>query len=178
MIRAAGPADAEAVAAVYEPYVRETAVTFEEVPPTPGETAARMATGLPWLVADDDGVLGFAYAAPHRTRAAYRWSVDVSVYLAPAGRGRGLGAALYGGLLPLLGRLGYASAYAGIALPNEASVRLHERLGFVPVGVYRDVGFKLGRWHDVGWWQRSLRGPGQAPPERPAEPRAWDGTLG
>jgi phosphinothricin acetyltransferase len=182
VIRAAVPADAEALAAVYAPYVTGTAVSFEENPPTPDEVRARMAGGLPWLVAEDrGGLLGFAYASPHRARAAYRWAVDVSVYLAPDARGRGLGTALYAVLLPLLADLGYASAHAGIALPNEPSVRLHERQGFVPVGVYRQVGFKLGRWHDVGWWQRALGRqpavPGSAPGLPPAEPRAWDGSV-
>lgn len=175
MIRAAAPADARAIAGVYAPYVLDTAITFEEVAPEPPEVAARMAAGLPWLVADDDGgVVAYAYASPHRPRSSYRWSVDVSVYVAPGAQGRGLGTALYDELLPLVAALGYVSAYAGITLPNEASVRLHERHGFQPVGVYRSVGFKLGEWHDVGWWGRRL----QEPPAAPAEPRAWDGRLG
>jgi phosphinothricin acetyltransferase len=117
----------------------------------------------PWLVADDDGVLGYAYATQHRSRAAYDWSVDVSVYLAPPARGRGLGRALYTALLDLLAVQGHANAFAGIALPNPASVALHETLGFTPVGVYRAVGWKLGSWHDVGWWQRRLSS-SDAPP--------------
>lgn len=173
MIRAARPGDAAAVAAVYAPYVRDTCISFEEVAPTATELGERMASGLPWLVADQGGVVGFAYASHHRSRAAYRWSVDVSVYLEPASRGRGLGRALYGELLPLLADLGYVSAYAGVTLPNDASVGLHEAVGFGPVGVYRDVGFKQGRWHDVGWWHFPL----VAPPASPAEPTPWDGTL-
>lgn len=174
MIRAAGAGDDAAMAAVYAPYVLDTVVSFEEVPPTAAEVAARRASGLPWLVAEEDGaVVGFAYAAPHRARAGYRWSVDVSVYLAPAACGRGLGTALYEVLLPTVARLGYVSAYAGVALPNDASVRLHERMGFSAVGVYRGVGFKHGRWVDVGWWQRPL----VDPPPSPAEPRRWDGRT-
>jgi phosphinothricin acetyltransferase len=174
VIRAAVPGDAAAVAAVYAPYVLDTCVSFEEAAPTAAEMGGRMATGLPWLVADLDGVCGFAYASPHRSRAAYRWSVDVSVYLAPAACGRGLGRALYGKLLPLLTGLGYVSAYAGITLPNAASVGLHEAMGFAPVGVFRDVGFKHGRWHDVGWWHVRL----VEPPVVPGEPVRGDVTLG
>jgi phosphinothricin acetyltransferase len=130
---------------------------------------------LPWLVADEgDEVLGFAYAAPHNTRASYRWSVATSVYLKPSAVGHGVGTALYRHLLPLVRDLGMVSAYAGIALPNDASVALHERFGFVPVGTYRDVGWKLGAWRDVAWFHLPLVTP---PPAEPAEPEAWDGTL-
>jgi phosphinothricin acetyltransferase len=126
---------------------------------------------LPWLVAErDGGVTGYAYASPHRARAAYRWGADVSVYLDERERGRGSGRALYGALLPVLRDLGYTGAYAGITLPNPASVALHESMGFSLVGVYRRVGYKLGGWHDVGWWQLVLADP---LPEVPAEPREW-----
>jgi len=147
--------------------------SFEEVAPAAPEILARMqAPGLPWLVAEDPqrGVIGFAYAARHRHRAAYRWSVDCSVYVDATAQRRGIGRLLYGELLPLLGRLGYCRAYAGIALPNPASVGLHESVGFEPVGVYRQVGYKHGAWHDVGWWQLSLKcadGP-TGPPDEPA----------
>lgn len=170
MIRAATHKDAAAIAAVYAPYVTDTVVSFEEQPPTTGEMAARMDLRLPWLVADVDGVTGFAYAAPHRGRAAYRWAVDVSVYLSPDSRGRGLGRALYDALLPVVRDLGYVQAFAGIALPNDASVALHERVGFAPIGVYRSVGFKHDAWHDVGWWQLTLCDP----PTEPHEPLPWD----
>jgi phosphinothricin acetyltransferase len=170
VIRPATAQDAAAVAAIYAPYVLGSVATFEEVPPTEAEVAARMANGLPWLVADLDGVVGYAYAGPHHARAGYRWSVTVSVYLDAAHHGRGLGRALYGELLPLLARLGYVNAYAGVTLPNDASVRLHEAVGFTPVGVYRGVGFKHDRWHDVGWWQRTVQDP---PPGAPPEPRRW-----
>ena len=174
MIRGATVADAAAVAEVYAQYVLDTVVSFEEQPPTAGEMADRIAGEHVWLVAELAGqVVGFAYGAPHRARPAYRWSVEVSVYLAPQATGRGLGRALYGELLPLLGRLGYVSAYAGITLPNAASVGLHEAMGFAPVGVFRDVGFKHGAWHDVGWWQLAL----QPAPGAPSEPTPWDGIL-
>lgn len=170
MIRAATPADAEAVAAVYAPYVHSSVASFEEVPPTGQEMARRMATGLPWLVADLGGVVGYAYAGPHHVRPAYRWSVDVSVYVAASHSRQGVGRALYGELLPLLRQLGYVNAYAGVTLPNAASVALHESVGFTPVGVYRRVGFKLGAWHDVGWWELALT----ERPESPAPPRTWE----
>jgi phosphinothricin acetyltransferase len=111
----------------------------------------------PWLVAEaDGGVTGYAYASPHRTRAAYRWAADVAVYVERGHQRHGLGRALYGGLLELLGRQGVQVACAGITLPNEASVRLHEAVGFAPVGIYRRIGWKAGAWHDVGWWQCEL----------------------
>jgi phosphinothricin acetyltransferase len=171
-IRPARSDDAAGIAAVYAPHVETGYASFEEHAPEPATVLGRMTEepALPWLVAVDDGrIVGFAYAAAHRARPAYRWSVDVSVYLDPAETGRGVGSALYARLLPLVRDLGYVSAYAGIALPNDTSVRLHERNGFVPVGVYRHVGHKMGAWRDVGWWQLAL----VEPPERPAEPRRY-----
>lgn len=171
-IRPADVPDAAAVAAVYAPHVTSGPATFETDPPDAAEIARRMlrAPRLPWLVAERDGaVVGYAYAGPHGTRPGYRWTVDCSVYLTAAEQGRGTGRALYGRLLPELRRLGYVTAYAGIALPHPGSVGLHESLGFTPVGVYRQAGFKLGRWLDVGWWQLALADP----PADPAEPRAW-----
>src|SRR5205085_974289 len=109
---------------------------------------------LPWLVCEkDDLIRGYAYASPHRARAAYQWSVDVTVYVREGQRRRGVGQALYASLFRLLVLQGYYNAYAGITLPNPASVGLHESLGFFPIGIYREVGFKLEQWHDVGWWQ-------------------------
>ncbi|MGI8677699.1 MAG: arsinothricin resistance N-acetyltransferase ArsN1 family B [Jatrophihabitans sp.] len=169
-LRAASSADASAIAAIYAPYVTRTAVSFEEIPPTSEAMANRMAASpqLPWWVAVDGGtIVGYAYATPHRRRAAYRWSVEVSVYLASSRRGRGLGTALYRGLLPEVRGRGYVSAYAGITLPNAPSVGLHENVGFAPVGVFPSVGFKLGRWHDVGWWHLPL----VDPPVVPVDPR-------
>jgi L-amino acid N-acyltransferase YncA len=171
-VRPAEVADAGGIADVYRPYVLDSVASFETVPPDVGELARRMtaAPRLPWFVAGRDGaVVGYAYAAAHRTRAAYRWSVDCSVYLADGERGQGTGRALYQRLLPELRELGYVTAFAGIALPNPGSVGLHTALGFTRVGVYRAAGFKDGRWHDVGWWQLPLR----EPPAVPAEPAAW-----
>ncbi len=174
MIRLARPSDAPAVAAIYAPIVERTAISFELDPPSAAEMAGRIEANLrtaPWLACDQDGVLaGYAYASRHRERAAYRWSVDVSVYVRDRFRRGGVGRALYTSLLELLRLQGFHAAHAGITLPNAASVGLHETLGFRPVGVYPQVGFKLGRWHDVGWWQLPLR-------ERrgePAEPLAMD----
>jgi len=159
-LRLATPADADAIAAIYAPVIRDTVTSFETAVVPPDEMRERIDTTLaryPWLVAETGGaVLGYAYATQHRARAAYAWSVDVSVYLADRARRRGVGRALYVALLDLLTAQGYANAFAGIALPNDASVGLHEALGFTLVGVYRSVGWKLGAWHDVGWWQRGL----------------------
>lgn len=174
-VRDAGAEDAAAIADVYRHYVEASAVTFEDVPPDAAEVARRMQATprLPWLVAEDrEAVVGYAYASRHRDRPAYRWAVDCSVYLRPDATGRGVGRLLYDELLPVLRRLGYWRAYAGIALPNPGSVRLHEALGFVQVGVYEQVGYKLGCWHDVGWWQLALAQPGGVSGP-PAEPRAW-----
>jgi phosphinothricin acetyltransferase len=172
-IRSATTGDAAAIAAVYAPEVRNGYATFELEPPDAAEFARRISSRplLPWLVAaDDTTVLGFAFASRHRQRAAYRWTADVSVYLGRDVRRNGIGRALYRQLLPAVASLGYVSAFAGIALPNPASVGLHEAFGFEPVGVYRDVGFKLGRWRDVGWYQLRLVDP---LPADPAEPREW-----
>jgi L-amino acid N-acyltransferase YncA len=157
-IRPADPdRDAASCAAIYAPHVDPGPASFEEVPPSAEEIARRMGTAHAWLVAvDGDEVLGYAYASEHRARYAYRFAVDVAVYVADAARGRGVGRALYEALLPALRELGFRQACAGIALPNEASVRLHEALGFELVGVYRNIGFKAGAWRDVGWWQLDL----------------------
>jgi phosphinothricin acetyltransferase len=171
LIRHADPSrDAAACAAIYEPFVRDTAVSFEEEPPSEAEFAARierLSARYPWLVADADGsVAGYAYAAPHRERASYRWAADTTVYIADGWRGQGVGRTLYGELLQLLVRQGIQVACAGITLPNDASVALHERCGFELVGVHRRIGWKLGAWHDVGWWQLELVA---ASPDPPAE---------
>ena len=132
--------------------------------------AATQATH-PWLVGVLDAeVAGYAYGCPHRSRAAYRWAADVSVYVVERQRGRGLGRALYEELLARLRRQGFHVACAGITLPNEASVRLHESLGFAPVGVYRRIGWKSGAWRDVGWWQLELQPPSGGPPTDPLPP--------
>jgi len=159
-IRLATSDDAGWIADIYAPYVRDTVISFEMEPPAADEMARRIEATLevyPWLVAAEAGQpLGYAYASQHRTRAAYRWSCDVSVYVAPQAQRKGVGMQLYVRLLDMLAGQGFRNAFAGIALPNTASVGLHERLGFMHLGTYRDVGYKLGAWHDVGWWQKIL----------------------
>src|SRR5581483_1354815 len=167
--------DAAACAAIYGPYVDGSAVSFEEVAPTPEQLAERIESytlGYPWLIAEDqDGnVAGFAYAGAHRARAAYRWAVEVSVYVHADHRRKGVGRQLYGTLMPLLARQGLMVALAGITLPNDASVALHEAVGFRPIGVYRGIGFKAGAWRDVGWWQLHLNDPIPTPPPEPGPP--------
>jgi phosphinothricin acetyltransferase len=160
-IRSATYAVAEAIQRIYEPFVLDTAISFEDLPPSVDEIAGRLASTLkthPWLVAVVGGkVCGYVYASAHRERAAYRYSADNPTFnTPPAPPRRGVGQALYAELLPQLKQRNIHMAFAGIALPNLGSVALHESMGFVPVGVYREVGFKFGRWHDVGWWQRIL----------------------
>jgi phosphinothricin acetyltransferase len=168
VIRLAEAADAEAIAAIYRPYVEGYHFTFEETPPDAGEIARRLGNPVhPWLVAEDDGrLLGYASTAPMRDRAAYRWSVETGIYLAPDAQRRGVGRQLLEAHVGLLERQGFVTAIAGIALPNDASVALHEKLGFALSGVERGVGFKLGRWIDVGRWQRDLA-PRSASPAEP-----------
>ncbi|HSV03429.1 MAG TPA: arsinothricin resistance N-acetyltransferase ArsN1 family B [Phenylobacterium sp.] len=169
MIRPASAADAAAVAAIYAPIVEATIISFETVAPGPAEMARRIEATLethPWLVFEDDGgVAGYAYAGAHAARDAYRWSVNVSVYNAERARRRGVGRALYHALFEILRRQGFHMAFAGITLPNEASVGLHEAMGFRPVGVYPEVGWKLGAWREVGYWGLELQ-----PMGPPAEP--------
>ncbi len=180
--------DAAAIAALYAPYVTDTTVTFEEIPPDATEVARRIADvqtqGLPWLIAEGTadapavgdgvpapaggdapprgdapeptGLLGYAYATPWRTRRGYRFSVEVTVYVAPTAHRRGVGRALYAALFGRLAAAGYHAAMAGIALPNPASVALHEALGMHQVAHFRETGFKFGRWVDVGYWERVL----------------------
>ena len=170
MIRLAQPGDAADLLVIYAPVVRDTFISFELQVPAEDEMRARIEKTLvmhPWLVDERDGrVAGYAYASQHRARAAYQWSVDVSCYVHPDARRKGVGGALYRALLAILRRQGFQSAFAGIALPNAASVRLHESVGFTPIGVYRESGFKLGAWHDTGWWQCRL-GDAVANPEPP-----------
>ena len=162
--------DAEAVAAIYRPAVLESIATFEEVAPDAGEMAQRMASTLerfPWLVAEErgDGIVGYAYAAPHHARPGYRWSADISVYVAGGRHGRGVGRRLYDALIPILGRQRLVNVYAGIALPNPASVALHEAIGMRRIGVYERVGWKFGAWRDVAWYGMRLADPVGEPQE-------------
>jgi phosphinothricin acetyltransferase len=175
-IRAASAEDAAAIAEIYRPYVAETSISFETEPPDSAEIARRIAAGgelYPWLGAEEDGsLLGYAYASPFRPRAAYRFAVETTVYVRQGAHGRGIGAALYAPLLDTLERQGFTQAIGAISLPNPASVRLHERFGFRHAGTYEGVGYKLGRWHDVGLWQRALA----APTEPPEEPLSAQGS--
>ena len=160
-IRPATPSDAEAVAGIYNHYVRETVVTFEEEPVTPSEMASRMedvrSASLPWLVAEIGGqVVGYAYGTRWRPRTGYRFSTEITVYLHPAQSGRGLGSGLYGLLFPILQERGLHAVIGGIALPNPPSVALHEKFGMRQVAHFKETGFKFGRWIDVGYWERTL----------------------
>jgi L-amino acid N-acyltransferase YncA len=159
-LRIATGTDAAAIAAIYAPIVAATTITFEVEPPSADEIGRRLRVAqerFPWLVADDGTVLGYAYTSEHRTRAAYRWSVDVSVYVAERARRNGVATRLYRALFALLAEQGLYNAFAGVTLPNDGSIALHRALGFEPVGVYRNVGHKLGGWRDVAWFGRPLR---------------------
>jgi len=174
-IRDADPQrDGAACAAIYAPNVEASPISFEEVAPDAAEMSARIertAATHPWLVAERGGeAIGYAYACPHRERPAYRWAVDVSVYIATDSRGEGHGRRLYSELFERLRRLGYRTACAGITLPNPASVALHERLGFLPVGTFRAIGWKAGAWRDIGWWQLELAPAGAQQPPEPLAP--------
>jgi phosphinothricin acetyltransferase len=165
--------DAAACAEIYAPLVRDSAVSFEEVAPSGedfAERIARISLTHPWLVGEeDDQVIGYAYASPHRERAAYRWTAEAAVYVAASHRRGGTGRRLYTELFARLVRQGIQVVCAGVTLPNDASVGLHEALGFKPVGVYRQIGWKAGAWRDVGWWQLQLIEPDD-PAVAPAEP--------
>jgi len=170
-VRRARAGDAAGCAAVYAPYVRDTAISFEEVPPDAEQMAARIRRAHVWLVAERAGAIaGFAYGDRHQERAAYRWTADVSVYVELAHRSRGIGRALYGELFEQLRAAGVCMLCAGITEPNHASIALHRAFGFVPVGTYRSIGFKHGRWHDVHWMQLDLRADGAERPP-PAAPQ-------
>ena len=186
MIRPAQVDDGAAVASVYAPYVRDTPVSFEVEPPTEATMTERINATLathPWLVAERNGELvGFAYAGKHSQRAAYRWTVDVTVYIRDGERRTGLGRPLYQALLATLRLQGFRSAFAEIVLPNPGSVRLHEAMGFKHIGVHQDIGHKLGRWHDIGYWRLGLSD-GPASPNEPVpfavfrHAKAFNGLL-
>jgi L-amino acid N-acyltransferase YncA len=166
-IRLATAEDGAAVAAIYAPFVRDTAISFEWEPPSVEEMRLRIARTLqhyPWLVlTEDEAVIGYAYATAYRSRAAYQWSAEVSVYVEPGAHGRGIATRLYGALFEMLGLQGYRVLYGVIALPNEASVRLHEKVGFERIGVFPAAGFKHGAWHDVLWMRREIGALDEAP---------------
>lgn len=170
-IRSVAPGDAAAIAAIYAPYVTDTAITFEETAPDAAEIATRIAritATHSWLVAEREGVvIGYAYGYPYRTRAAYRWVCEVAIYVARDACGGGVGTPLYAALMTALTAAGYVTAIGAIALPNAPSEALHARLGFRHTGVQAGIGFKQGGWHDVAFWQRDL-----APrSDRPADPQ-------
>ena len=184
-IRPAEPRDVAAITRIYDHAVRHGTASFELAAPDEAEMARRQKElfggGFPYIVAEQAAaVVGYAYAGQHSERAAYQWSVNVSVYLAQNVHRAGIGRGLYTSLFALVRLQGYVSAYAGITLPNDASVGLHEAMGFTPVGTFHAIGHKFGRWHDVGWYEREL----QPLPPAPPEPRsvrqlldtpAWDG---
>lgn len=164
-VRLVRPADAAAIAAIYAPIVRDTAASFETEPPDTDEVERRIrgiVEQLPWLVAarssepGEEEVLGYALATPYRSRAAYRWSVEVSVYIDEPARGRGVATSLYHRLHDVLRRQGYQVTYAVITIPNSASVGLHEGLGYERIGTFHCAGYKLGAWHDVLWMRREI----------------------
>ena len=161
MIRDAAERDAGAILSIYAPFISDGAVSFEVEVPGVEEMAGRVRKTqerYAWLVWELEGtVVGYAYGSPHRARAAYQWCVEVSVYVVAGARRRGVARALYATLFERLRRQGYVNAYAAITLPNPASVRFHAAMGFTPVGVFDRIGFKLGAWHDVGWYQLRLQ---------------------
>ena len=161
LIRAATVADAAPVAAVYNHYVRETTITFEEEDVPVPEIARRIrevgSASLPWLIAERDAtVVGYAYATKWHSRSAYRFSAEITVYIGASHTRMGIGTRLYDHLLPALHQRGIRAVMAGIALPNESSVILHEKFGLAKVAHFKEVGFKFDRWVDVGYWQRTL----------------------
>lgn len=169
-IRAAEVRDAASIRALYAPFVESTPVSFEiEVPPLSEFEHELEKPIYPWVVVERDGeVIGYAKSSRFHPRAAYAWSVEVSIYVGEAARGSGVGKRLMTELLDRLAEQGYVNAFAGSTLPNDASVGLFESLGFERIAVQRKVGFKLGTWHDVGWWQKTLTDYPTPPPPVPA----------
>jgi L-amino acid N-acyltransferase YncA len=176
MIRLAEQNDAAQIAAIYRPYCENSGVTFETTAPDASEFTDRIARTrrqFPWLVDERDALItGYAYASPHRQRSAYRWVVEVTIYVQEGFRGKGVGRGLYQELFRRLRQQGYFKAYAGIVIPNPPSQAFHEALGFRQVATYRQVGYKLGAWLDTGWWQYDL----QPVVDNPPEPRPPSGN--
>lgn len=175
-VRLVTPDDAAAIRDIYAPYVESTPITFEnDLPPldVAQDKIREHLELLPWFVATDpdqnDAVVGYAYASEHRSRAAYRWSADISIYIAASHQGLGIGRKLYETLIPIVRKLGYRMLHAGITLPNPASVGIHESFGFQPIGTFPKVGHKCGEWRDVGWWYLDLM-PSADPAVEPTEP--------
>jgi phosphinothricin acetyltransferase len=165
-IRLATPEDAAAIRDIYAPYVDATAITFATDSPTTDELAAQIEDErYPWLVCEtsDGTAVGYAAASPLRSKAGFQWAVELSMYVTEPAQGKSVGTALATALLELLTEQGYCSGYSAVTIPNPPSVRLHERLGFEPVGTFPEVGYKQGAWHDVQWWERGLA-------ERPSDP--------
>jgi L-amino acid N-acyltransferase YncA len=156
-IRAARPEDATACAAIYAPYVTDSVISFEEVPPDADEMRQRMDAAHAWLVAEEDGeIVGYAYGSRHHVRAAYRWAANVAIYVRSSHQRRGIGRRLYTELFDVLREQGFRMLCAGLTLPNAGSDGLHRSFGFQEVGVYRKIGWKNGAWHDVRWYQLDL----------------------
>jgi phosphinothricin acetyltransferase len=167
-VRIATGADARGILEIYAPHIEKTACTFETVVPSIDQFAERIEKGLekfPWIVLEHDGVTGaYVYASTHREREAYQWTCECSVYVRDNFQGAGVGFILYEALYAILKMQGIVNLYAGITLPNEASIRLHEKCGFEQFATYNNIGFKLGRWHNVGWWKRQLNEYSTTPP--------------
>lgn len=179
IIRLATEQDAEQILKIYAPFCGDSPVSFELQPPTLDQMQQRIRKvlqNLPWLVCERSGeVLGYVYAEPHGKRAAYQWSVNVSVYICEAERRSGIGRALYTSLFKILVLQGYYNAYAGVTLPNPGSERLHQVMGFQPIGIYRGVGHKAGAWHDVAWFELWLQS--RSPhPSFPVNINSWCNT--
>jgi len=166
-IRLVTPADSPQILAIYNPIIRDTAISFEYdllSNDAMAERITKYTAQYPWLVCAIDGqIAGYAYGSQHRGRTAYQWSVEVSAYVHADYRGRSIATGLYMALFELLIQQGYFAAYAGIGLPNDASLALHQRLGFTSIGVFHNIGYKFGAWHDVSWWEKQLQPPVQTP---------------
>jgi L-amino acid N-acyltransferase YncA len=177
-IRVAKVEDAAGILAIYAPFCESTRVSFEVVAPSVEEMRERInriSATYPWIVAEEnDWILGYVYASRLRERAAYQWTVEVAAYVSPEHQRRGLARALYTSLFAILRAQGYFKAFASVTLPNEASVGVHQALGFRPSGVFNGVGYKTGEWLDVGWWQREI----QPELDNPRDPRPFPAICG
>jgi phosphinothricin acetyltransferase len=169
IIRLALVNDTEQILSIYSPYVKKTVISFEYTVPSKEEMETRIrniSQRYPWIVLEENNeILGYAYASKHRERSAYRWSVDISIYVKEGYLGRGIGKALYTSLFEILKCQRYRNAYAGICLPNEKSVGIHEHFGFKKIAQYNKVGYKFGKWYDTGWWELFLQDHDSAPGE-------------